>query len=109
MFIYYSDTFPKESVICYHHTEKIRPALLKKVRKLEKLEYKCKKLEIDKDYLETCRRYNVLPKFLYLKVGTDILRNSEAYSQCQHKLLDEEIVIKGNTLESKKIELSSMS
>ena len=62
---------------------------------------------MDINFLEACTRYKVLPTFLKFKVPNATLRNSEAYKQCQEKLLLEEIKNKHSELKSsqKKLEL----
>ena len=81
---------------------------LKVTRRFEKLDFKRRKLELDVDFLESCRRYNVLPKCLRLKVGNTNLRNSETYFNCQRKLLNEEIIIKQKNLEKINLELGTV-
>ena len=78
---------------------------MKNVRKFEKLDRKCRKLELDIDFLETCVRHDVIPKFIRFKVANRKLRTSSAYAECQKRLLDAELVNKANELNSTKQQL----
>ena len=64
---------------------------VKKLRKLEKLEYRLRKAQIDLEFLVSCSNNSVVPKFLNFRVGTKSLKSSRTYQQCQVNLLHEEI------------------
>ena len=55
---------------------------VKKLRKLEKLDYQLRKAQIDLDFLVNCCNNSVVPKFL---------KSTRTYQQCQLSLLHEEI------------------
>ena len=82
--------------------------LVKNVRKLEKIDYKYRKLQLDLDFLQTCQHSNVIPKFLRFKLANRNLRSSSAYSTCQKRLAKEEINIKKNKIKQYLLELNSV-
>ncbi len=63
-------------------------------RKYQRLEFKLQKAKLDLTFLEDCKKNSVIPKFLNFKLANRNLQNSNAYLQCQRKLLNEEISIK---------------
>ena len=65
--------------------------MVKSVRKLEKIDVKHKKAQLDLKFLQTCRKNNVIPKFLRFKLGNRQLSLSHVYNICQKRLLYEEI------------------
>ena len=65
--------------------------LVQEVRTLEKLDLKHKKTILDLDFLTSCRKNSVFPKFLQFKVANKQLRASKAYISCQKRLLNQEI------------------
>ena len=65
--------------------------LVKSVRKLEKLDFKHKKAQLDLEFLQTCKKNNVIPKFLRFKLANRKLSSSHAYNICQKRLLNQEI------------------
>ena len=65
--------------------------LVKEVRTLEKLDFKHKKAILDLDFLISCRKNSVFPKFLLSKVSNKQLRASKAYISCQKRVLNQEI------------------
>ena len=65
--------------------------LVKEVRTLEKLDFKHKKAILDLDFLISCRKNSVFPKFLLFKVYNKQLRASKAYISCQKRVLNQEI------------------
>ena len=64
---------------------------LQKIRKLEKLDFKTRKCQLDIEYLQICIDNNLRPKFLNFKVANASLRGSKAYRECQLKLLRQEL------------------
>ena len=58
------------------------------------------KAKLDLLFLQSCKKRNVVPKFLRFKVASKKLRRSTAYYQCQKKLLDEEIKIKKDRIQT---------
>ena len=74
--------------------------LVKEVRTLEKLDFKHKKAILDLDFLISCRKNSVFPKFLQFKVSNKQLRASRAYISCQKRLLNQEINNKQKAVKS---------
>ena len=64
---------------------------VKKLRKLEKLDCRLRKAQIDLEILVNCSNNSVVPKFLNFRVATKSLKSSRTYQQCQLSLLHEEI------------------
>ena len=62
--------------------------LVKSVRKLEKLDFKHKKAQVDLEFLQTCKKNNVIPKFLRFKLANRQLSSSHAYNICQKKIVE---------------------
>ena len=62
-----------------------------KLRKLEKLDYRLRKAQIDLEFLVNCTNNSVVPKFLNFRVANKSLKSSRTYQQCQLSLLHEEI------------------
>ena len=60
--------------------------LVKSVRKLEKLDFKHKKAQLDLEFLQTCKRNNVIPNFLRFRLANRHLSSSRAYNICQKRL-----------------------
>ena len=65
--------------------------LVKEVRTLEKIDFKLRKAILDLDFLISCRKNSVFPKFLKFKVPNKQLRASKAYISCQKRLLNQEV------------------
>ena len=64
---------------------------IKKLRKLEKLDYRLRKAQIDLEFLVNCSNNSIVPKFLSFRVATKSLKSTRTYQQCQLSLLHEEI------------------
>ena len=63
-------------------------------RKYEDALCQLKKAELDVKFLETCKIYNVIPKFLRFKLHRKTLLSASFYKGWQHKLLVSEINFK---------------
>ena len=81
---------------------------VKRIRKLEKLDYRLRKAELDLQSLRKCDDDNVIPNFLNFHLANSHLKYSSTYRLCQLNLLREEIRQKKSTLRSLQIELSSL-
>ena len=64
---------------------------VKKIRKLEKLDYRLRKAQIDQGFLVNCNSNSIVPKFLNFRIATKFLKSAGTYQQCQLSLLHEEI------------------
>ena len=60
---------------------------VKLVRKFEKVDFKYCKAGLDLNFLQTCRRFNVIPKLLQFRVANKSLQRSQAYQKCLNHLL----------------------
>ena len=69
-----------------------RPALLR-FRVAERSYFKAKKAEKDLQFLEKCKAYDIIPKFLRFKVYNPNFRYSRTYREWQLKLLEKEISV----------------
>ena len=68
--------------------------VLKDIRRLEKLDYKLRKCDLDLEFLQTCWDNQLVPNFLRFKVTNVALKSSKAYQECQRKLLKQEVTNK---------------
>ena len=80
--------------------------IVRKVREFEKLDFKYRKVLLDIDFLNTCLKNNIIPKFIQFRVSNKDLRNSTAYRQCQIKLLKQEISNKKRNLRTLRREMN---
>ena len=71
---------------------------VKRIRKLDRLDYRLRKSELDLEYLCKCNENNVVPKFLNSRVANNHLKYSSTYKQCQSNLLRKEICHKNSTV-----------
>ena len=83
--------FPKNRSIAQVINHRYGRPVLLLFRKYEKLYIKLRKLECDIEFLNQCKAYNVLPKFLHFKLYRKNLQNSNLYRSWQFKLLNIEI------------------
>ena len=65
--------------------------IVKKLRKLEKLDYPLRKVQIDLEFLVNCNNNSLIPKFFNFRVATKSLKSTRTYQQCQLSLLHKEI------------------
>ena len=82
--------------------------IVKLVRKFEKVVFKHRKAALDLNFLQTCQSFNVIPKFLQLRVANKNLRRSQAYQKRLNHLLLAEINKKKKNLKVLVNELSSV-
>ena len=64
---------------------------MSKVRKLETLDFELRKCNLDIEFLETCLKNGLMPKFLNFKVANSTLRNSKSYKDCHLQLLQQQL------------------
>ena len=55
---------------------------------------KCKKAELDLEFLQKCKIYHVVPKFLRFKLYRKSLKSANFYRKWQNKLLTNELNLK---------------
>ncbi|CAF1623169.1 unnamed protein product [Didymodactylos carnosus] len=56
------------------------------------------KLELDLQFLKTCKAENLKPKFTHIKVASQHFKSSESYTKCQQLIIQSEIKLKKNCL-----------
>ena len=79
--------------------------VLKLVCKFERTDLRCRKAELDLSFLKYCFENSLTPKFLRFKVSNRSLKSSDAYRQCQIRLLKEEISNKKSIIRQRQSEL----
>ena len=67
-------------------TNRYGPEALSLYRNLEKLDLKLKKTDLDLNFLLTCKRHSVIPKFLYFKTYNHNIRSTDFYKAFQFNL-----------------------
>ena len=82
--------FPRHLSTIKVFRKRYRDVIVRNVIEFEKLVFKYRKVLLDIDFLNTCLKNNIIPKFVQFRVSNKDLRNSTAYRQCQIKLLKEE-------------------
>ena len=65
--------------------------VIKRLRKLEKIDYSLRKAELDLEFLIRCRDNNVKPRFLNFRSANDTLKSSLTYAKCQSNVLLAEV------------------
>ena len=74
-------------IIHYRYGDEI----LSKIRKLEKLDLRCRKTQLDITFLQLCLNKDIIPNFVQFRTANSKLGNSEAYITCQRLLLNQEL------------------
>ena len=90
--------FPAQDSIIKILRRRYGHGLIKKIQKLEKFDFKCKKTLPNLEFLQSCNKENLIPKLLQFKVANKPLESSEAYFSYQRRLLNQEISIKYKTI-----------
>ena len=80
-------------------------SVLKLVRKFERTDLRCRKAELDLSFLKYCFENSLTSKFLRFKVSNRSLKSSDAYRQCQIRVLKEEISNKKSIIRQRQSEL----
>ena len=106
--------FPKSKSIAEVIRARYNENTVKRIWKLEKLDYRLRKAELDLEFLCKCNDNNVVPKFLNFRVANNHLRFFTTYKQCQSILLREEnrhkkstVLVRQNKFTSLKASLQS--
>ena len=100
--------FPKSKSIAEVIRSRYSENTVKRIRKLEKLDYRLRKGELDLQFLCKCDDNNVKPNFLNFRLANSRLKYSSTYKVCQLNLLREEIRQKKSTLRSLQKEFGSL-
>ena len=82
--------------------------MVKKVQKFEKFGFKYRKTLLGLEFLQPCKKEELIPKFLQFKVANKRLESSEAYLNCQRRLLNQEMHIKYKTIRTLNNKITSM-
>ena len=83
--------FPAQDSIIKILRRRYGDGLVKKVRKFEKFDFKYRKALLDLEFLQSCKKEKLIPKFLQFKVANKRLESSEAYLSCQRRLLNQDV------------------
>ena len=92
---------PIQKVIKDCYGEKV----LKLVSNFETTDLRCQKAELDLSFLRHCFENSLPPKFLCFKILNGSQKWSDAYKQCQIRLLKEEISNKKSIITQKQSQL----
>ena len=90
--------FPNKESIATTIRRRYDSNTVKALRKYEKTHFRYKKTQLDIDFLNNCKNLKLLPNFLQFRIPNKHLRTSEAYKQCQERLLREELEKKTSDL-----------
>ena len=82
--------------------------MVKKVQKFEKFGFKYRKTLLGLEFLQPCKKEELIPKFLQFKVANKRLESSEAYLNCQRRLLNQEMSIKYKSIWALNNKITSM-
>ena len=100
--------FPAQDSIIKILRRRYGDGLVKKVRKFEKFDFKYRKALLDFEFLQSCKKEKLIPKFLQFKVANKRLESSEAYLSCQKRLLNQEMSIKYKTIRALNNKITSL-
>ena len=78
------------------------------VRKFERFDFKYRKALLNLEFLQSCKREKLIPKFLQFKVANKRLKSSEAYLSCERSLLNQEMSIKYKTIRALNNKITSI-
>ena len=100
--------FPAQDSIIKILRRRYGDGLVKKVRKFEKFDFKYRKALLDLEFLQSCKKEKLIPKFLQFKVANKQLESSEAYLSYQRRLLNQEMSIKYKSIRALNNKITSM-
>ena len=83
--------FPRSKSIAAILRERYGNPVLNQYRRLERLDFRKRKLECDVNYLTTCKQQDLIPRFAYFKLYKRQLKHSRLYRSCQRRFLDLEL------------------
>ena len=61
--------------------------VVKLVCKYDKIDLKYRKVALDLNFLQTCKSFNVIPKFLQFGVANKSVQRSQAHQKCLNHLV----------------------
>ena len=97
--------FPRGTSICSILQRRYNQHCVRLFRRIEKNDFKIKKVSCDIKFLETCIHYEVFPKFVQFKVSTHSFNRTPYYKQCQKQIIDHEL----NNLKAKSRSLTELN
>ena len=100
--------FPAQVSIIKILQRRYGDGLVKKVQKFEKFDFKYRKALLGLEFLQSCKKDKLIPKFLQFKVLNKRLESSEAYLSCQRRLLNQEMSIKYKTIRALNNKITSV-
>jgi len=100
--------FPKNRPISNILKERYGVPLLQKFRSLEKTTKKLDKAKCDDEFLQSCLAYNVIPRFLRIKLYRRSLETSSLCKSWQMKMLRKEISSKQRTINEIQSKIDSL-
>ena len=83
--------FPPKKGFVNVMTQRYGSSSLALYRNLEKLDLRLKKANLDVNFLQTCKRHGVIPKFLFFKTYNHNISSTAMYKSFQFRLLNHEI------------------
>ena len=97
--------FPKNRAISQILSSRYGASTLKVFRNLERLRQQHEKIKLDLEFLESCHSYDILPKFLRIRLYRRPLERTPLCNSFQRKLLLNEIRFKRKALALKHTKL----
>ena len=74
--------FPANKSVAEIIRRRYNDDVLSKVRRLEKLDFKLRKNNLDVEFLQICMDNSLIPNFVRFKVTNSALKTSKAYRDC---------------------------
>ena len=91
--------FPSSQSVANVIRRRYGDPVLSKIRKFEKLDFRCKKCQVDITFLEVCIEEDLIPNFVQFRTANSRLRDTQSYNTCQKLLLTQELSDKKAKLE----------
>ena len=98
--------FPSSKSIPKIIKDRYGESVLKLICKFERTDLRCRKAELDLSFLKYYFENGLTSKFLHFKVSNRSLKSSDAYKQCQIRLLNKEISNKNSIIRQRQSELA---
>jgi hypothetical protein len=83
--------FPRNESIAQLILRRYDQATLQLFRNTERNDFKINKIESDIRFLNTCKHYEVFPKFVQFKVTSADFERTAGYRRCQEEILNHEV------------------
>ena len=90
--------FPKNTPFTTLITKRYNHSTLALYRKFENLDFKIRKIHLDIEFLQKCKLYSIIPKFLKFKLYNSKVTRTLTYKSFQFKLLNYELKEKNKLL-----------